>query len=37
MRIGNHVDQRKLAALRQIEAEEREQLKLFGQSLGGVP
>ncbi len=37
MRIGNHVDQRKLAALRQIEAEEREQLKLFGQSLGGAP
>ena len=32
--IGNHVDQRQLAALRQIEAEEREQLRLFGQSLG---
>ena len=33
--IGNHVDQRQLADLRTIEAEEREQLKLFGQTLPG--
>ena len=37
--IEQHVDQGQLAALRQIEAAEREQLKLFGQQVaaGGAP
>ena len=36
--IGNHIDQRQLAALRAIEAEEREQLRIFGDRVaGGAP
>jgi hypothetical protein len=33
MMINNHVDQRQLAALRVIEEQEREQLRLFGQQV----
>ena len=35
--IDNHVDQRQLAALHQIEAEEREQLRLLGQNIEAAP
>jgi hypothetical protein len=34
--IGNHIDQRQLAALRQIEAEERRQLRIFGDVIAGA-